>query len=242
MKYKEIREKLQRNGFSVKGTQTDYFLNMAHFKHQTIKDCWVDVSFGQNGDEEDFPENTIVDYQNGGEPIDSVNVASVVFNYDMAIAYYNSDSQEENFIELIEDDIDTSFNYVVDIIVNNQTYLEYSTRYFEEIKNFNNNIKRLLNIIESNGFDEKSILRINGSETSLYTSFQIVFNYPVIRDGIVFEFNPITFKHNCFIQIFGEDFNFDINIPQDEFEKELNQITPKYVSLYNKLTEKRKKK
>jgi hypothetical protein len=151
MKYGQIRKALLSNNFNVYAIQTDSVLDMVHFRNDNIKGS-IDISFGFNPKEKDFPEGTEVDYQNGGELLDNVKVDNIITDIDKSISYSRNYSKPEYpSIELNKNEL-KYFDFVLNLITDNYCYLNYCNIYFEELTKFNKKLFNLLPIMVDNGF------------------------------------------------------------------------------------------
>jgi len=227
MKYGEIRKALLSKNFNVYAIQTDSVLDMVHFRNNNIEGS-IDISFGHNPKEKDFPEGTELDYQNGGELLDNVKVENVTFEIDKSIAYSTMGYSKPEYpcIELIRNEL-KYFHVVLNIITDEYFYLNYANNYFEEVTKFNKKLFKLMPIMVNNGLVNRVITSTSGDETTLYRSFQIGYQSNYFKnEGIYFNFNPLTFKHDCFATMIGigNDIEFNINVSKIKFEEIIKKV------------------
>jgi hypothetical protein len=227
MKYGQIRKALLSKNFNVYAIQTDSVLDMVHFRNNNIEGS-IDISFGHNPKEKDFPEGTELDYQNGGELLDNVKVENVIFEIDKSIAYSSIvySNPEYSSIELNKNEL-KYFHVVLNIITDEYCYLNYANKYFEELTKFNKKLFNLMPIIVDNGLTNRIITASSGDETTLYRRFQIGYQTNDFKkEGVYFNFNPLTFKHDCFATMIGidNDIEFNINISKIKFEEIIKKV------------------
>ena len=92
MKYREIKEKLETNGFYMEAYQSDYELPMLHFEHTNMKGSnWgITLVFSHDVNINDYvkdnEEYSLVD----GWILD-MEIIRVEFSYDIGISYMSED-------------------------------------------------------------------------------------------------------------------------------------------------------
>lgn len=234
MKYKEIRDSLFAKDFKIKSIQTGYNLEVPSFQHPKI-DGEIFVSFGEC----DIKEGTFIDYSKS-EFLNDIEIEEVSFNINMSISFMSngmiatSNEESENIIILHEEDIDKHFHTVLNIISDPYSVINFSEKYFEEVKKFNQQVKEFIPILNKHDF-KLSVAKSSGDEGTLYSDFQLNFDYQGRKhDYVTFQFNVLSWEHVIYMSMGGKKFHGKLNMGKDEFDIEVQN----HIIAFNDMMEK----
>lgn len=225
MKYIDVKQKLQDKGFNPEFVQTGGYLDILSFVNPTIEGE-IMVHFVDPEDENSIPEE--IDYINS-EFIHNIPVKFVTLLIDnLNISYMSDDVLDvygdrlNNTITLLNDDIDKYLDICLNIVCDQDYFLNFIVRYNNEANSFLMKVLSLKNQIVADGQYTFCIFTTNGNEHSVCHSIEARYSLGNDRFVLFFTMDTISFKKQVGISVIGDQYMFDINHNIEDIKETFN--------------------